>query len=128
MPVWLPVEDFVELANVCEANGWTCHGVIFEPGNKWENLKNILAAGGAMGPDPQAAEIPALASARCRKRLSPGAGRTVMAAPAIRMPRASGRIRSLIVAIRAAIGDRATRTGDINGTAGTTLAVELDFS
>lgn len=43
--IW--VEDFVELANVCEANGWTCHGVLFEPGDKWENLKNILAAGGA---------------------------------------------------------------------------------
>lgn len=44
--IW--VEDFVELANVCEANGWTCNGVIFEPGDKWENLKNILAAGGAI--------------------------------------------------------------------------------
>lgn len=44
--IW--VEDFVELANVCEANGWTVNGVIFEPGDKWDNLKNILAAGGAV--------------------------------------------------------------------------------
>lgn len=43
--IW--VEDFVELANVCEANGWSCHGILFEPGDKWDNLKNILAAGGA---------------------------------------------------------------------------------
>lgn len=43
--IW--VEDFVEHANVCDTNGWTVNGVIFEPGDKWENLKNILAAGGA---------------------------------------------------------------------------------
>lgn len=41
------VADFVGLANVCDANGWHCDGVIFEPGNRDENLKNILAAGGA---------------------------------------------------------------------------------
>lgn len=43
--IW--VEDFVELANICEANGWLVNGVIFEPADKWENLKNICAAGGA---------------------------------------------------------------------------------
>jgi hypothetical protein len=44
------VSDFVAIANACDANGWNCDGVIFEPGGdglKWENLKNILAAGGA---------------------------------------------------------------------------------
>jgi hypothetical protein len=41
------VEDFVELANVCDDNGWTCNGVIQEPGDKWANLKSILQAGGA---------------------------------------------------------------------------------
>jgi hypothetical protein len=41
------VADFAELANVCDDNGWTCNGVIFEPGDKWANLKSILQAGGA---------------------------------------------------------------------------------
>lgn len=43
----LIVADFVELANVCDANGWQCGGRIFEPENRWDNLKRILAAGGA---------------------------------------------------------------------------------
>ncbi|HEX8415317.1 MAG TPA: hypothetical protein VF637_15760, partial [Sphingomicrobium sp.] len=48
MPVnSLVVEDFIELENVCDANGWEISGVIFEPGDKWANLKRILAAGGA---------------------------------------------------------------------------------
>lgn len=38
---------FVELANVCDANGWTVGGVIFEPGDRWANLKDIMQAGGA---------------------------------------------------------------------------------
>jgi hypothetical protein len=41
------VDDFVELANVCEENEWTCNGVIWEPGDKWANLKRILESGGA---------------------------------------------------------------------------------
>ena len=41
------VEDFVRLENVCEANGWTVSGVLFEPGDKADNLKRILAAGAA---------------------------------------------------------------------------------
>lgn len=41
------IEDFVTLANVCDDNGWTCNGVIYEPGDKWANLKSILQAGGA---------------------------------------------------------------------------------
>lgn len=48
MPIdGLIVGDFVHLANVCDANGWECNGRIFEPGNRWDNLKRILAAGGA---------------------------------------------------------------------------------
>jgi hypothetical protein len=43
----IQVEDFVELANVCEANAWTCNGIIWEPGDKWANIKRILEAGGA---------------------------------------------------------------------------------
>jgi hypothetical protein len=35
-------------ANVCESNGWTIFGVIYEPGNRWENLKDIATAGGAI--------------------------------------------------------------------------------
>lgn len=46
------VEDFVRLANVCDANGWSCGGVVFDPAvgspsTRWQNLKDILAAGGA---------------------------------------------------------------------------------
>jgi hypothetical protein len=41
------VSDFIELANVCDANGWEVNGIIAEPGDRWENLKNICAAGGA---------------------------------------------------------------------------------
>jgi hypothetical protein len=33
-------------ANVCDANGWTVNGVIYEPGDKWNNLKRIAEAGG----------------------------------------------------------------------------------
>lgn len=33
-------------ANVCEANGWTIFGVIYEPGDRGENLVDICAAGG----------------------------------------------------------------------------------
>lgn len=46
------VEDFVHLANVCDANGWKVGGVVYEPAtgapsSRWQNLKDILAAGGA---------------------------------------------------------------------------------
>jgi hypothetical protein len=41
------IADFIELANVCDDNDWTCNGVIFEPSDKWANLKSILQAGGA---------------------------------------------------------------------------------
>lgn len=46
------VEDFVHLANVCDANAWKVGGVLFEPATgsastRWQNLKDILAAGGA---------------------------------------------------------------------------------
>lgn len=34
-------------ANVCEANDWTMFGVVYEPGNRWANLKDICFAGGA---------------------------------------------------------------------------------
>lgn len=49
--IGMPVEGidmarWVEFANVCEANGWVLGGVIFEPGSRWENLKDICAAGG----------------------------------------------------------------------------------
>lgn len=41
------VEDFVDLSNVCDSNGWNCNGIVWEPGDKWANLKRILEAGGA---------------------------------------------------------------------------------
>lgn len=34
-------------ANVCDANDWTIFGVVFEPGDRWANLKDICYAGGA---------------------------------------------------------------------------------
>lgn len=37
----------VDWANVCDANGWTINGTIFEPGDKWNNLKLIAQAGSA---------------------------------------------------------------------------------
>ena len=33
-------------ANVCDANDWTIFGVVFEPGDRWANLKDICYAGG----------------------------------------------------------------------------------
>lgn len=41
------IADFVTLANVCDANGWKVGGVIYEPGDRWTNIKEILQAGGA---------------------------------------------------------------------------------
>ena len=38
---------FVEWANVCDANNWKIGGVIYEPADKWNNLKNIMQAGSA---------------------------------------------------------------------------------
>jgi hypothetical protein len=35
-------------ANVCDANDWIIFGPVYEPGNRWENLKDIAAAGGAI--------------------------------------------------------------------------------
>nr|AGU09790.1 hypothetical protein [uncultured organism] len=44
----LLVSHFLNLARVCDANNWTANGVLYEPlGTKWDNLKRILAAGGA---------------------------------------------------------------------------------
>lgn len=37
----------VAWANVCTANGWKVGGTIYEPGDKWNNLKLIAQAGGA---------------------------------------------------------------------------------
>lgn len=33
-------------ANLCDANGWHVDGTIYEPGDKWANLKEICQAGG----------------------------------------------------------------------------------
>lgn len=52
MGIGMPVEgidiaSFVAGANVEEANDWTVGGVIYEPGDRWQNLKDICAAGSA---------------------------------------------------------------------------------
>jgi hypothetical protein len=41
------IGDFVHLANVCDANGWKVGGTIFEPGDRWANLKRILECAAA---------------------------------------------------------------------------------
>jgi hypothetical protein len=43
----IDIAAFVELANICDANGWTLGGTIYEPGSKWDNLKRILATAAA---------------------------------------------------------------------------------
>lgn len=49
--IGMPVEGidmarWVEFANVCDANEWKVGGVVYEPGSRWDNLKDICAAGG----------------------------------------------------------------------------------
>lgn len=47
MPVeGIEVPRWVEFANICDANGWKVGGVIYEPASRWDNLKDICAAGG----------------------------------------------------------------------------------
>ncbi len=35
-------------ANVCQINAWKIFGVVYEPGDRWANLKDIAMAGGAV--------------------------------------------------------------------------------
>ena len=39
------LDQVVTWANTCDANSWTAGGTIFEPGDKWNNLKRISEAG-----------------------------------------------------------------------------------
>lgn len=41
------VAEFVECANVCEANSWKAGGVEWTTDSKWDTLKRMLQAGGA---------------------------------------------------------------------------------
>lgn len=43
----IDVATMVAWANVCDANGWKISGAIFEPGDRWANLKRIMLAGSA---------------------------------------------------------------------------------
>lgn len=43
----IDIVAFTAWGNVCETNGWKVGGVIFEPGDRWANLKRIMAAGSA---------------------------------------------------------------------------------
>lgn len=45
----IDIAAFVELANLCDANGWVIGGAVYEglDFSKWQNLKRILIAGGA---------------------------------------------------------------------------------
>lgn len=52
MGVGLPSQsiDWVKIAawaNVCDANAWTIFGRVFEPGDRWANLRDIAISGGA---------------------------------------------------------------------------------
>ncbi|MDX3908428.1 MAG: hypothetical protein QHC67_01220 [Sphingobium sp.] len=42
------VHEFVECANVCDANGWKVGGVEWTTDSKWDTFKRILQAGGAV--------------------------------------------------------------------------------
>ncbi|GLV22017.1 hypothetical protein TomMM35A_18700 [Sphingobium sp. TomMM35A] len=42
------VAEFVECANVCDANGWKVGGAEWTTDSKWDTLKRILQAGGAI--------------------------------------------------------------------------------
>jgi len=47
MPVdAIKIDSFVHAANVNDENGWVLGGTIYEPGDKWNNLKLIMEAGG----------------------------------------------------------------------------------
>jgi hypothetical protein len=43
----IDIGSFIAWANVCDANGWKVGGVIFEPGDRWANIKRFMAAGSA---------------------------------------------------------------------------------
>lgn len=43
----LYIDQWTAFANVCDANGWKCGGVIYEPGNRWENIVRICDVGSA---------------------------------------------------------------------------------
>lgn len=48
LPSWgIDIPTFVTWANVCDINDWKVGGTIYEPGDKWDNMKDIMAAGGA---------------------------------------------------------------------------------
>jgi hypothetical protein len=40
------LSQWVAFANTCDLNAWEVGGVIYEPGNRWENIKDIVSAGG----------------------------------------------------------------------------------
>lgn len=40
------IDQVAAWANDCDANGWTLFGRVFEPGDRWTNLRDICAAGG----------------------------------------------------------------------------------
>lgn len=42
------VSDFVEAANIADTNGWGCGGVEYSTDSKWDVLKRMLQAGGAI--------------------------------------------------------------------------------
>jgi hypothetical protein len=53
MGVGLPSEgiDWTTIAawaNTCDLNSWAIYGRVFEPGDRWQNLKDIALAGGAV--------------------------------------------------------------------------------
>ena len=45
-PAAIDIPAFINAANVNDANNWKVGGTIYEPGDKWNNLKLIMEAGG----------------------------------------------------------------------------------
>jgi hypothetical protein len=43
----IDIAAFVELANICDTNGWKVGGTLYEPGSRWDNLKRILEVAAA---------------------------------------------------------------------------------
>jgi hypothetical protein len=43
----IDIASVIAWANTCDTNSWTVNGVLYEPGDKWNNLKRICETGAA---------------------------------------------------------------------------------
>lgn len=56
------VPAYVEAANIADANGWSCGGVVYSTDDKWDRLKAMAQAGGGV-PTRQSAQLSCLVNA-----------------------------------------------------------------